>query len=143
MAENENGYNAYINEIKSKATLLSMFTPCILVSNESRVFPITSVISTILHFVILGLSWSVFSAANYFDADIRCPIGNASTFPLMTNGTLAKDTPPMLPDATSIEGINLEIFLPITSGLLLLSILSLIFIWHVSSHLLLYINIMI
>ena len=133
--EKENGYSAYINEIKFKATLLSMFVPCIIVSNESRVFPITSVISTMLHFVILGLSWSVFSAAHYLDADIRCPIGNASTCSLMYNVTLAKDTPPMLPDATSIEGINLEIFLPITSGLLLLSILSLILIWHVSSHL--------
>ena len=59
--QKENGYGSSQKELEYKAILLSLFAPCITVSEESKIFPITALVSTVLHFILIIFSWSVFT----------------------------------------------------------------------------------
>ena len=126
----EDEFKAYFKELETKAIILSMFIPCITVSEESMIFPISVGITTLFHLATAGFSWAI------FETDVSFQEGqfNATCF---SNNSEARNTSCSQVNTMNVDtilGISGHIVFPIMIALLLLSCGALVWLSYLSSH---------
>lgn len=126
----ENESRAYFKELEIKAILLSIFAPCIIVSEESMIFPISVGITTFFHLGTAGFSWVI------FDTEVSFQNGrfNTSCFSNISDTRNSSCSQINKMDVDSIFGLNGHLVFRIMVALLLLSCGVLLYLDYLSSH---------
>ena len=62
----QNELKTYFKELEVKAIILSIFVPCIIVSEETNIYTICNLVTTGVHLVAAGFSWTMFQTDESF-----------------------------------------------------------------------------